>query len=203
MERATEKNDVLKEVINIGVGRGTDVLNKMVGSNVRLQVICLKTLPLSELEDEIRAGHEGRFSCVHLPFTGDFSGVVELVFPMDSALRFVSALTQDRINTADMDSIHAGALCEVGNIVLNTVMGTVSNHFGVKFVYSVPIYRGGDFTCMMPSHISMQNAAVLFARVNFNIESIEVAGDIVLFFEIDSFNRLLEAIEVYDKAMKS
>ncbi len=40
----------------------------------------------------------------------------------------------------DMDALRAGTFCEVGNIVLNGVMGSISNMLNFDFDYSVPEY---------------------------------------------------------------
>ena len=202
MKRTIDRIDVLKEMVNVGVGRGADVLNTMVGSHVRLMVPSLRILSTSEFEQEIRKSNEGQLSCVQLPFKSNFSGVAELVFPSDGALKFIAALTQDRSENTDMDSIRAGTLCEVGNIVLNAVMGSISNIFGLKFVYSIPCYTEGDFDSLLPLHSTMPDETVLLARTHFNIENLEVDGNIILFFEIGSFDKLLEVVDAYDKATR-
>ena len=162
----------------------------------------MKILPASEFEQEIRKSNEKKLSCVQLPFKGDFSGVAELVFPSDGASKFIVALTQDRPENTDMDPIRAGTLCEVGNIVLNAVMGSISNLFGFRFIYSIPCYVEGDFNSLLPLHSIMPDETVLLARTHFNIENIEVDGIIILFFEIGSFDKLSEVIDAYDKAMR-
>ena len=199
MKRTIDRIDVLKEIINVGVGRGADVLNTMVGSHVHLKVPCLKVLSASEFEQEITKSHEEQLSCIQLPFQGDFSGVAELVFASEGASKFIAALTQDQQENTDMDPIRAGTLCEVGNIVLNAVMGIISNLFGFKFVYSIPCYAEGDFNCLLPLHSIMPDETVLIARTHFNIEDLEIDGTIILFFEIGSFDKLLEVVDAYSK----
>ncbi len=202
MKRTTDRIDVLKEIINIGVGRGADVLNTMVGSHVHLKVPCLKILSASEFEQEIRKSYKEQLSSIQLPFKGDFSGVSELVFSSNGALKFLAALTQDQPENTDIDPIRADTLCEVGNIVLNAVLGTISNLFGSKFVYSIPCYTEGDFDSLLPLHSTMPDETVLLARTHFTIENLEVDGNIILFFEIGSFDKLLEVVDAYDKAKR-
>jgi len=195
VECKTDKIDALKEIINIGVGKGADVLNAMLGAHVNLQVPCLKILSPDEFEQEIQKSSKECLSCINLPFEGNFSGVTELVFTLENASRLIAALTKDQPNVTDMDSIRSGTFSEVGNIVLNAVMGTISNLFGLRFVYSVPSYSEGDFNSLLPIHATMPDAMVLLAHTSFRVDNFEIEGNIILFFEIGSFDKLLEAID--------
>ena len=53
-----------------------------------------------------------------------------------------------------------------------------------------------------PLHSTMPDETVLLARTHFTIEDLQVDGNIVLFFEIGSFDRLLELVDAYDKATR-
>lgn len=197
MKCAADKTDVLQEIINIGLGRGANVLNTMVGSHVALQVPSLKILSPDEFEQEIREYGKEPFVCVNLPFRSNFSGVAELVFPLQSASELITALTRGQPDNGDMDSIRTGTLCEVGNIVLNAVMGTISNLIGFKFDYSIPCCTEGDSKSLLPLHMTMLDPKVLLAHTHFKIEDLEIHGSIILFFGIRSFDKLLEAVANY------
>jgi len=195
MKCVADRIDILKEMINVGVGRSADVLNTMLGSHVRLRVPCLKVLSPEELEAELRKSGNERLSCVNLPFKGNISGVAELVFPAESASKFIIALTSKETDIIDMDSISAGTLSEVGNIVLNAVMGTISNLLGFKLRYSVPSYTEGDYNSLLPVHPSIPDTTVVVVQTRFAVEKLEVEGSIVVFFEVGSFDKLFEALE--------
>lgn len=191
MTCTTEQIDILKEMINLGVGRGADVLNTMLHSHVRLQVPSLKVLSPDEFEEELRKYNHERFSCINLPFKGNISGVAELVFPLEDAPKLVVALTSEEADAIDMDSIRAGTLSEIGNIVLNAVMGTISNLLCFKLRYSVPSYTEGDFNSLLPIHPTMPDTTVVVIQTRFTVEKLEVEGSIILFFEVGSFDKLL------------
>ncbi len=52
MTCTAEQIDILKEMINLGVGKGADVLNTILHSHVRLQIPSLKVLSPDEFEAE-------------------------------------------------------------------------------------------------------------------------------------------------------
>lgn len=198
--------DALKELINIGVGSGADVMNTMLNSHIRLQVPFLKVVELKDLESEVKLGGSEHFSAINLPFKGSFLGTAELVFSSESASKFVRILTNDKAETVNIDSIRAGTLSEVGNIILNAVMGTISNLLNLSLVYSVPNYIEGETKNLVVANKISFDTVIMLARTRFEIEALEIDGDLLLFFEVQSFDKLLSAIDglkVYAGAEKS
>ena len=187
--------DILKEMIGIGIGNGASVLNTMLDSHVHLEVPSLKILSPKEFRVEMEKCGTERLSSVNLPFKGIFSGVSELVFPYESASRFIAAFTHEETDDTDINSIRAGTLSEIGNIVLNAVTGSVSNILGLKLTYSIPNYAEGDFNTLLPFHTTMPDTNVLLAHTHFEIGDLAIKGNIILFFEVGSFDKLLEIID--------
>jgi len=102
-----------------------------------------------------------------------------------------------------MDAIQAGTLSEVGNIVLNSVMGGVSNSLKMDLTYSVPNYREDDFSALMQAHARSGATVILYIKARFSIKEFEIVGDIIIFLEVGSFDRLLEAVHKYAQAMET
>ncbi|MDY6964444.1 MAG: chemotaxis protein CheC [Halobacteriota archaeon] len=194
MQPTDKQIDALRELINIGVGHGADVLNTMLNSHIQLQVPYIKVLSPDELQREMETNTENRLASVKLGFKGDTSGTAELIFPAESASKLITAFTGDEGDDLNLDSIRAGTLNEVGNIVLNTVVGSISNILKFNLKYSVPSYVEGDSTNLLPPEIG-SDTVILLARTRFLIEELKIEGDVALFFELSSFDMLLEAVE--------
>ena len=195
MSYTVDQIDAIKEIINIGVGRGAKVLNSMLGAHVQLQVPTLKILSSDEFAEEMQAFSEEPLSCVCLPFQGSTKGVAELVFPRTTASRLVDALVQEESDYADMDSIRAATLTEVGNIVLNAVMGTVSNILKFRLQYSIPQYANTEASVILPLGGKLRDMTILLAQTHFLAQELEVEGNIMLFLEVASFDELLAVID--------
>lgn len=196
MNVTNQQIDALKELINIGVGSGADVLNTMLNSHVQLQVPFLKVISPNELENEMQDHQIQQLSAVNLRFKGSFLGTAELVFPSDSASKLISVLTDEE--PQDDDPMRTCALSEVGNIVLNSVMGSFSNLLNLSLSYSVPNYVEGDIRKLMVANKIQFDTVILLARTRFLIEALEVEGDILLFLEVGSFDKLLTIVDTID-----
>ena len=195
MNPTNEQIDGLKELINIGVGRAASVLNTMLDSHIVLKVPFIKLLNPADFKKEIEMLNRDQLAAVSLGFKGIFSGSAQLIFTTENASKLVTILAGEPDETEDLDSIRTGTLIEIGNIVLNGVMGSISNMLEFHFSYSVPSYMEGSAENLLNSNIADSDRTVLLARTRFLVEELDICGDIALFFEMSVFNKLLNAIE--------
>ncbi len=187
--------DALRELVNIGVGQAAGMLNQMLRSHIRLQVPHVKVLSQSELKEEMEELGAETLSAVQLMFNGPSSGIASLAFPTDSAVKFVDILVGEEPGILDFDSIKIGTLTEVGNIVLNGVMGSIGNILNQRIWYSVPTYIKDPVKGLLGLGDPDPSTTVLWAQTRFTIEQYQLTGDVILLFEMGSLDVLLAAID--------
>lgn len=192
-----EQLDALQEFINIGVGRAAGMLNEMVESPILLSVPVVQVFDGDTLRQElVTRFNTHRFSAVRLSFSGSFSGSAELVFPTESASTLVSLLTGEDRDSPDLDAVKIGTLTEVGNIVINGVMGSISNLLKRRMDYALPTYYEDTIEQLLLSNYSFEiDTVFLLAQARFEIEQLELIGEIILIFEMTSFGGLLSCID--------
>ena len=195
MKPSPEQLDALSELMNIGVGRSAAMLNEMIGSAIELIVPSVKVLKISQLTVELGQSRSGTYSFVRLPFQGQIHGTAALVFPPDSAAQLVAVLTGEEPGTPDLDSVRAGTLSEVGNIVINGVMGSLGNLLRIPLTYDLPSYFEGLPEQVVEHHLAATDPEMLLAHTRFSVRDLEVQGTILLVFEVRSFDALLSAVD--------
>jgi len=99
------QHDVLRELINIGIGNAAGVLNQMVGSHVTLRVPQVEILSPAKLLQQPSSCGWGKGVVIHIVFGGSFEGVTALVFSPQSAANLVSLLVGQEDFGLDMDSL--------------------------------------------------------------------------------------------------
>ena len=187
--------DALRELINIGVGKAAAVLSEMIECHITLQVPYIKMLTKTTLLEEIQGIGQDRFAAVKLGFHGSFTGTAALVFPPDSAIKLVTVLTNEEAGTPDLDAVMAGTLSEVGNIVINGVMGSISNVLKQHINYSLPAYIEDVIVNLLHTQDLNADTAIILAHTQFTIEQLQIEGNIILLFETRSFDALVAAID--------
>jgi len=132
---------------------------------------------------------------VFLDFKGTFSGISAVVFPPDSAAVLVMLLTGEQEKSPELDAMRIEALKEVGNIIINAVMGSIANILTEHLIYSIPTYYEGPFENLARlKRKRLHDECILLARTNFLVEKLNVEGDILLILEIGSLDALVESI---------
>jgi chemotaxis protein CheC len=198
-----DQMDALGELVNIGVGKGADTLNKMLGCQIRIQVPNIQTLTLKELNEQAEEYGPKEVSSVNLDFNGSLSGNAMLAFPPQSAQNLVSALTGEEPGSPELDSVTVDTLSEMGNIIINAVMGSITNFVNQRLDYSVPHYSKDAIHNLVASHINDADYSIIVAKAHFIIEDLEVEGEFVLIFGVGSLESLLHAIDLFKKNLEA
>lgn len=183
--------DALKELINIGVGRAASSLNEMLKFQVVLDVPFVRVLSPLQFKNEMGDLGEKNLSAVKMGFYGPFSGTAALVIQPENASRLVSALSNGRAGAMNPGE----TLREVGNIVLNGVLGSLANILKQHISYSLPEFTQITIKKLFFTEKIGNDTIFLLVRTRFAIREIEVEGNIVLLFTVGAFDTLLEAID--------
>lgn len=187
------QKDALTEIINIGVGRGAAMLNSMCRSYVRLSVPSMDVIEVGELADKLKRFESDTLSTVVMPFSGPINGMASILFPPDSASNLVTALTGEDPVFTGMDSMRSATLSEVGNIIINGVIGAVANMLQMDITYSPPSYLEESLRAIISAF--HMGEVVIMARARFMVEEFNVEGDILLLFEVGSFAALIKGVD--------
>lgn len=190
--------DALAELVNIGVGRAAGMLHQMIGAPIELAVPEVKVLRSPELDAELGPGTAGNYSFVRMLFGGRIQGAAALVFPPESAANLVAILTgEEEPDAPDLDAVRSGTLSEVGNIVINGVMGSIANLLQFPLRYELPTYFEGPATLLADGRNVDPEPMMMIARTRFAVADLEIEGMVLVVLELASLDVLLRAIEEF------
>ncbi|MDO9539282.1 MAG: chemotaxis protein CheC [Methanocalculus sp.] len=190
--------DAIRELVNIGVGKAAGILSEMTGSTIELQIPIVHLYSEEEFHQiESSLGGE-RYAAVTLNFEGAFSGVTFSIFPAKSADILIAAITGDEPDFSDkilhLNAIHAETLKEVGNILINGVMGSITNVLGKQLLYSLPTYSEGEIPALIESVRSEHREAIFIAETRMFIRSLDIEGKILLIMGSNSLEGLIARV---------
>jgi len=191
-----EFNDALAELINVGVGRAASSLSAMVNERIELSVPRVVTIPHADINAHLNLDHDiglkDEVAVVQQAFTGKVGGAASILFPVESARKLVGLLIGGTLSDEELDLEREAALTEVGNILINGVMGTIGNIIGVEIRYHLPEYlecRADELPQVF------QERDLMLAVVLIAISGQEIRGHLVLLFDIPSMDNLGAIIE--------
>ncbi|MGR3294515.1 MAG: chemotaxis protein CheX [Candidatus Scalindua sp.] len=187
--------DTLREIVNIGIGKAASIFNGMLESHIELEVPSIIMFDPENPGEELADVNHNDLSSVQLDFYGPFSGSSALVFPSESVEKLVTALTGEEPDSEGFAKSTSDTLSEVGNILINAVMGSIANLLSAQIDFSPPIYKEGRFTDLIKLKDSKEDLASLLIRANFKVQEPQINGNVFLVFELGSFGELLTAID--------
>jgi len=196
MEPTADDVDAIRELINIGVGRAAGMLNDITGCAISLKVPSIQIVDFAYLS----GGKEKdpALSTVSLNFRGPMSGLAALVFPTESAAKLVMLMTRETEDAGEMDAIRIETLKEVGNIIINAVMGSIANVLEQHLSYSLPTYQELGISALAGSIHARVDDRLVIANAHFRIEETPVEGNLLLILELGSMDALLASIHSID-----
>lgn len=192
--------DALTEIVNTGIGRAAASLNSLLDSHIELEVPSIRLFASDEAELVGNDINATKLACVKLSFDGFFAGSAILVFPPESAVKLVSSLTGEPPGTANLNAVMAGTLNEVGNIVINCVIGTIGNMLNESFVFSFPNYLEGRLDELLIPHKPAPLETILLIVTRFKVADSQLEGSIFLIFEVGTFDTLIHSIDALNPA---
>lgn len=197
MQLTPEQEDALKELLNIGVGRAAGSLNQILEKPISLQIPSITLTDAANLEQKLAQLGDHTLSSVQLPFKGSYAGSATLAFPSETAPKLVEILTGSSVDDDELNAMKVATLTEIGNIVLNGVMGSITNVLSGSITYSVPMYNESTLKNLIQSPPSYGSTSVLlWAQTRFQVTDHDISGDIFLMFDSTRFEAMLEAINV-------
>jgi chemotaxis protein CheC len=187
--------DAIQEGINIGIGRAASALSDLVERPVALVAPSVELLTFEGLPRAFDPLGTADVASVQMGFHGSLEGCAFLIFPQPSASRLVAGLTGDDLEGEDLDTLRSGTLTEVGNVLVNSVLGTLANLLDKPLRYSSPAFEEGSALALVTTQVRSSEPLLLLVRTGFHIRGMEIEGNLLLLFELSSFDALLAGLE--------
>jgi chemotaxis protein CheC len=201
MELTAAQRDALVELLNIGFGRAAAALSQLTGHRVLLDVPEVSVHPVERLNSALRPLLSDDVASVHQIFSGPVGGDALLVLDHQAAGMLKELLTDEPPLPLPLDASAREVLTEVGNILLNACLGTFGNILQVQVSFSVPQISLESLHGVVQSLLVNREGVrySLLVHAGFRLRDAEVRGYLVIVLSVASLDRLLRAVEQWEK----
>ncbi|PHR95335.1 MAG: hypothetical protein COA78_30350 [Blastopirellula sp.] len=190
--------DALAEVINIGSGRAASSLSEITGSRIMLTIPQIQVCDSLNFRDLANSLDLEFGTTVQQGFSGKVSGRALLAFPKDNAVDLARLVGEIETSTTEMDEELCGVLEEIGNIVLNSILGTIANMIDCGLSYTLPqLCTKNSFTKLVlenRDHIINSDSVILVADTSITVADRDISGSLLLLFETGDIKTLLSSL---------
>lgn len=226
MELNTKQQEVLTELINVGIGKAAAILSSMISQQINIHVPVVETVPYSILTEDLLNKFGAGGVGVSIDFEGDFAGSSTLIFGKNEGKTLVDQLLagqeddwddddddwDDDFDASDGDETFTDtdkeAIVELGNMMINGLMGSMGNLLESVFDYKPPLLDlSMDFNKMYTAEPATagEDQVALIMKTDFKAEEDEnISGYLILIFELaQTFQGLISAIDRFIAANDS
>lgn len=195
IDLSSKQLDALNELVNIGVGQAANTLYQLTDMYILLSIPNITLVDIHQLDEFSRDFGNRRVAAVLQEFSGEYSGRAGLIIPEESAVKLVTAITGETPLTNDLDVLQGETLSEIGNIVINAMIGSISNILGTDRLHFelAEYYKDEVSKALTPLYAA--GSLVLIAHINFNIQKLQIEGYILLTFDMGTADSLIELID--------
>ena len=186
--------DALVEIFNLGVGQAAHSLSQIAGETVYLSVPRVSMATRSGMAEQLQAMGCERLCAVHQGFTGVMATEAMLMFPIDQSLLLVQMMVGESAPLEQLGEMEQDAIAEVGNILLNGIVGSMANVLHIKFEGTLPRVEQGSAVDVLKAH-GGNVEQILNLEVDFEIASREIHGFIDFMLDVQSVDLLKTHLE--------
>jgi chemotaxis protein CheY-P-specific phosphatase CheC len=188
--------DAFREIFNIGIGRAASALSKIVYETIKLSVPRLDILRLHQLDEVLASSFHDDLALVKQDFSGSAAGTAYLLMSKQASLNLVNALVhQTDARDEAFGEAEKSLLTEVGNILINALVGSMANTLGIGFELGQP-------TCALAAARTLQHDSkltgsdyVMFVETLFLLPGRHIGGNLVILLGSTEMGKVLKGID--------
>ncbi|MDR3565999.1 MAG: chemotaxis protein CheC [Negativicutes bacterium] len=196
--------DGLAEIVNIAVGQGANILSEMTGRKVELSVPFIELLSTQEMNTSVlsrTAVPNGHVISSSLKFGQGFKGKAFLLFPARQAKQLVAlCLGEDEpmgLSERDLLDTDFDVLKEIGNVILNCIVGGLGNFLACKLTYSLPEIEMLFVSPEGQRTLLQDQLHVLVLHTCFRLAATQIEGTILIALSMESIAQLSERLDQF------
>lgn len=177
---SADEQDVVTELMNMGVGRAAGAFSRLVNDEVMLSVPDVSFVGLHEAQQVFDKNIPDVLAGVRQSFEGFIGGSAALLFPEERSLELVRVIIGEDLPAEEISELEQETLAEIGNIILNSCLATIANVLHSEINSSLPETYSGTkkdflgFLCDRPLN-----------SLEIDLSSPEYATSILLLVQID------------------
>ena len=204
MNSNTLRYDILKELFNISIGKAASILSEITNKKILLDVPNIEILNSQDEKFKINGclpdKMDGTLMVSSISFEKKLEGKANLIFPAKKMRTFINlCLNEEQENSQYYDmnftDIDFDTVKEIGNIILNCILGEIGNYLNINLTYTLPEVKVFDVIDFSKDIKNQGHMYTLILYITFLIDDVEIEGAIIIDLTLKSLNELMKKID--------
>ena len=190
------QKDALTEIFNIGMGQAASSLSQIIGETVDPSI---PTISIMRSDDQAHAKgtltSRPRICAVSQDFTGNINASAFLVFPEGKSREIVRRMLGESVSMEELGDVEQDALCEIGNVILNSCMSSLAEMLQVDFHCSIPGYHLGPADEILFANPANNDSVLILCHIDFSLPKTRSDGYLAFLLSHSTFNALVKQVD--------
>ena len=195
------ERDIIREILNIGLARAADSFAIIAQERVLLEVPNLDLVPSSNILSRVQ-DYEGSHVIIQSDIKGDFNGTTLMFFSGQHVQRLSRVcLRMDVTDSIKIDAMQESLLLEISNIITGALVTQLANILKAEIYGAPPIAPRGNIVDSLNALVlnrPMVQPLIFSVITQFSDKENSVELPLMIFFDRDTFAKMLEIIRTYD-----
>ena len=187
----------IEAVLNEGIGCAQTILRQITSADAQLSVTKVNLMNSSEF-DQVLDISRNKITTINQVVEGTYDGSAILMLPEHKCLELVRALLRDSVPLQEMTEMEEDSLVEVGNVILNACVGSLSNLLAEELRTGLPQLKRNAlkliFENLNPGQIENQNLLVM--QIDFQLNDRSINCYLAVFLNVRAMTHLLKTVDV-------
>jgi chemotaxis protein CheC len=191
------QHDALVEIFNIGVGHAARAMSEIVNEEVTMSVPSISFVNRADAAQMLGNKDSTRVCGVSQHYQGAFSTEAILMFPEEKSLEIVRLMVGESVPLKELTEMEQEAMSEIGNIILNSCVGTLANIFSQELCGSLPVYHVGTSEQILSASGGQADSVVLMLHIDFILETHQIHGYVAFVLDLTALHDLQDQVDRY------
>lgn len=200
--------DILKETFNIGVGKAADLLSQMLNKRIIFDIQSIGIIndnsQYIELIKPLNEKFTGTLMVSSISFQNEITGEANLVFPSEKMRAIINlCLGEEYDETEDIGftDLDLDVIREIGNIILNSVVGETGNSLKKEIEYTLPSVKLFELKDFEDRLKELKECSSLLLSISFIVDGIEIEGAIILNFTLNTMQMIMKTLDKIEEEL--
>ncbi|GAB2969268.1 hypothetical protein GCM10027048_45190 [Hymenobacter coalescens] len=195
------ERDIIREILNIGLARAADSFAAIAQERVLLEVPSLELVRAHDILNLVNK-YQNSHVVVQSDIKGDFNGTTLMFFSGQHVQRLSKVCLRMNVSESlDVNEMQESLLLEISNIITGALVTQLANILKAKIYGAPPRAPKGDLAHsldnLLLTHPKMQ--PLIFSVITqFSDQNSNVELPLMLFFDRETFDKILNIIRTYD-----
>lgn len=197
-----EALDIIKEIINIGIGEAANALSQLVNTRVIIQAPDVHIIDVADIHEYIQNEMTSLGVYMSQGFEGIAKGKTLLFYTKECSISLLNAVSGGMMKTTSLTETGIATLNELGNIIMGACMAEIGNMIEEKIVFDLPevtVEISENYFQNLLKELEGLDKAILVKNV-MRIKESDIEGYLFILLSFEDFRMVIDSLE---KKMKT